>query len=126
MLQQDPAYAELCSSVTLQSKEQGFFLDFAHHVTNTVGAEWIGEKFVALKTDEERLRTCHELGECVHGVLQNVQELYRKKNSPVSFQKRQEAERYLEMGNPRQALLLCNHAIMRAPPTGRQQIGLVM
>jgi hypothetical protein len=126
MLQQDPAYTELCSSVTLQSKKQGFFLDFAHHVTNAVGSEWIGEKFAGLKTDEERLTTCHELGECVHGVLQNVQELYRKKNASVSSQKRQEAERYLGVGNPRQALLLCNHAIMRAPPTGKQQISRVM
>lgn len=118
MMQQDPTYTELCSSVTLQSKKEGFFLDFAHHVTDTVGSEWIAEKFAGLKTNEERLKTCHELGDCVHGVLQNVQELYRRKNAPLSFQKRQEAERYLEAGNPREALVLCNHAIMRAPPTG--------
>lgn len=118
MMQQDPTYTELCSSVTLQSKEEGFFLDFAHQVTDTVGPEWIAKKFAGLKTDDERLKTCHELGDCVHGVLQNVQELYRRKNAPLSFQKRQDAERYLEAGKPREALVLCNHAIMRAPPTG--------
>jgi hypothetical protein len=119
MIQQDPMYTALCSSVTLQSKEQGFFLDFADHVTGTVGAEWIDGKFALLRTDEERLKACYECGDCVHGVLQNVQELYRKKSAPLSAQKRREAERYLCAGDPRHALLLCNHSIMRAPPTGR-------
>jgi hypothetical protein len=120
MMQPDTAYTALCSSVTLQSNKQGFFLDFADHVTETVGSEWIDGKFAGLRTDEERLTACHELGECVHGVLQNVQELYRKKSGPQSALKRQEAERYLGAGDPRHALLLCNHAIMRAPPTGTE------
>ncbi|XP_021934580.1 SET and MYND domain-containing protein 4 isoform X2 [Zootermopsis nevadensis] len=118
MQQHDPTYTALCNSVTLQSNNQGFFLDFADHVTDTVDSEWINGKFALLRTDEERLRACYELGDCVHGVLQNVQELYRKKSAPLSAQKRREAERYLDAGDPRQALLLCNHAVIRAPPTG--------
>jgi hypothetical protein len=119
MLHQDPEYTALCSSVTLQSNNQGFFLEFADNVTDAVGSEWIEGKFARLSSDEERLKACYELGDCVQGVLQNVQEMYRKKSAPLSNQKRREAERYLGAGDAPRALLLSNHAIMRAPPTGR-------
>jgi len=121
MMQQDPTYTERCSSVTLQSNKRGFFFDFANNVAETVGSAWIDGTFAGLRTDEERLKACHELGDCVHGVLQNVQELYRQKSGSLSAQKRQEAERYLGAGDPRHALQLCNHAVTRAPPTGRRQ-----
>ncbi|XP_069700412.1 SET and MYND domain-containing protein 4-like [Periplaneta americana] len=117
-MQQDPAYTARCSSVTLQSNEQGFFLDFAAQVAEAMGSEWIDSKFATLRSDEARLRACYELGDCVHGVLGNVQELYRRKDAALSAQKRREAERYLSAGNPRPALQLCNHAVMRAPPSG--------
>lgn len=120
-MQQDPTYTELCSSVTLQSNKQGFFFDFANNVAETVGSAWIDGIFGGLRTDEERLKACHELGDCVHGVLQNVRELYRQKSASLSAYKRQEAERYLGAGDPRQALPLCNHAVIRAPPTGRRK-----
>jgi hypothetical protein len=121
MMQQDPAYTALCSSVTLQSNKRGFFFDFSYNVANTVGSAWIDGTFGGLRTDEERLKACYELGQCVHGVLQNVQELYRQKSSTLSAQKREEAERYLRAGDPKHALILCNHAVIRAPPTGRRQ-----
>ena len=120
-MQQDPTYTALCSSVTLQSNKRGFFFDFAHNVADTVGSAWIDGMFGGLRTDEERLKACHELGDCVHSVLQNVQELYRKKSASLSAQKRQEAEHYLGSGDARHALVLCNHAVIRAPPTGRRQ-----
>lgn len=121
MMQQDPSYTELCNSVTLQSNKRGFFFDFADNVAKTVGSAWIDGTFGGLRTDEERLKACHELGDCVHGVLQNVQELYRQKCASLSAQKRQEAERYLGAGDPQHAFPLCNHAVIRAPPTGRRQ-----
>ena len=121
MMQQDPAYTERCNSVTLQSNKRGFFFDFADKVVETVGSAWIDGTFGGLRTDEERLKACHELGDCVYRVLQNVQELYRQKSAWLSSQKRQEAERYLGAGDPQHALPLCNHAVIRSPPTGRRQ-----
>ena len=116
-MEQDPDYTALCSTKTLQSQEQGFFLDFAEQVSAAVSGKWIKNTLGGLRSDEERVRACWGLGDCVHRVLGNVQALYKGKDEPVSRGKIQEADRYLAAGHPKQALLLYNHAVMRAPST---------
>ena len=84
-----------------------------------MGNKWIKNKLGGLRSDEARVQACWDLGDSVHGVLNNVQALYRGKDDEVSAGKLQEGDRYLAAGNPRQALQLYNHAVMRAPsPAG--------
>ncbi|PSN41945.1 hypothetical protein C0J52_06418 [Blattella germanica] len=113
-MEPDLEYTALCSSKTLQSQDQGFFLAFAEQVTESVGRKWIKDKFSHLRSDEERIRVCAGLGDCVTGVLQNVQALYRRKDDKVSTMKRDEGDRYITAGNPQRALFLYNHAVVRA------------
>ncbi|XP_067005108.2 SET and MYND domain-containing protein 4 [Anabrus simplex] len=117
----DPFYTSLCSSVTLQSNKQGFFLAYAEHVLETLGTKWLNNVFAKLKTDEERIRACYsspKVYEAVHGTLQHIQELYRQKSAAVSRQKRLEARRELDAGRLQQALVLSSQSIIRAPTKG--------
>lgn len=56
----DKTYMSICSERTLQSNENGFFMNFAEHIAKTVGEKWIKNVFGKLTTDKERIRTVYE------------------------------------------------------------------
>lgn len=57
-MEKDPLYTSVCSAVTLQSHKQGFFQDYANHVSNLAGSDWL-EAFGKLKNDKDRLLICY-------------------------------------------------------------------
>lgn len=52
----DDRYTALCSEKTLQSDQNGFFLQFAEHVLASAGEDWLKNTFAKLTTDKERIR----------------------------------------------------------------------
>lgn len=53
----DSAYADLCSAVTLQSNENGFFRNMADDMVEMAGPEWL-RHFAALRCDRDRVAEC--------------------------------------------------------------------
>lgn len=56
----DKNYRNRCSEKTLQTNNNGFFMDFVNLVKETAGETWIQKKFGQLKTDNERIRSIYD------------------------------------------------------------------
>lgn len=56
----DKDYLLRCSEKTLQTNEKGFFLQFADHVAEVAGSNWIKNVFGKLQTDKERIRIIYQ------------------------------------------------------------------
>lgn len=56
----DKDYLTRCSQKTLQTNEKGFFLQFADHVAEVAGKNWIKNVFGKLKSDRERIKIIFE------------------------------------------------------------------
>ncbi|KAF2893355.1 hypothetical protein ILUMI_12818 [Ignelater luminosus] len=117
----DKDYLVRCSQKTLQTNEKGFFLQFANHVAEVAGKNWIKNVFGKLKTDRERIRIIFEykpVKDAICETLLHVQEIYRKKSAEVSQKRRLQAEELLQKKEYAKALILGSQSILRAPPTG--------
>ncbi|CAH1115603.1 unnamed protein product [Psylliodes chrysocephalus] len=117
----DKNYRNRCSEKTLQTNNNGFFMDFVNLVKETAGETWIQKKFGQLKTDNERIRSIYDSEETKHIVLKllsNVREVYRKKDGTISILRRLEAESAFESGDLNKSLLLYSQSVLRAPKTG--------
>ncbi|XP_054273214.1 SET and MYND domain-containing protein 4 isoform X2 [Macrosteles quadrilineatus] len=119
-MMEDEYYTSICSAATLQSNKKGFFQSYADTVIAQAGTHFLYE-FKKLKSDAERLLKIYnnkELYEVVHGVLDNVTQLYRGKAEHLAVQRRGEGEREAKKGRHERALLLLTQAVIRAPPPG--------
>lgn len=62
--------------------------------------------------------------EALAEVLSRVQPLYRGKDARVSTERREEAAKALEAGDVIKSLALASQAVLKAPMTGTNCIGL--
>ncbi|GLV38670.1 SET and MYND domain containing class 4 member 2 [Carabus blaptoides fortunei] len=111
----------MCSERTLQSDTNGFFLQFADHVVNFAGTDWLNQSFAKIQSDRGRIETLFhdtQIKDIVCDTLSNVQCIYRKKDAKVSRDKRQDAELFMKKGNATKALVLYCQSILRAPAKG--------
>ncbi|XP_025836273.1 histone-lysine N-methyltransferase ASHR1 [Agrilus planipennis] len=116
-------YLSRCSEKTLQSNENGFFLQFADKVEEVAGNNWINDVFGKLKSDKDRLRILYKfepVREVLCETLSRVQEIYRQKDASVSRSRRVAAEKLEKDGELQKALLLYCQSVLRAPGTGEE------
>ncbi|BES90742.1 Set and mynd domain containing [Nesidiocoris tenuis] len=110
----------ICSTLTLQSEEKGFFQTFAETVTATGGKQWL-EVFAKCQIDRDRIECClthPKVRDVVQGTLNNVQSMFRSKSAKFSKDKREEAEYHLSKNRLTQAALSANISVARAPFPG--------
>nr|XP_023024792.1 SET and MYND domain-containing protein DDB_G0273589-like isoform X1 [Leptinotarsa decemlineata] len=114
------AYTTICSERTLQTNDNGFFMDFVKLIKKHAGDSWIDNEFGKLKSDKERIR-CIYLSERTQkpivNVLSNVQEVFRTKSAGISQGKRLEAEKAFQKGDLRSSLMLYSQSVLRSPET---------
>uniref|UniRef100_A0A1B6DV01 Uncharacterized protein n=1 Tax=Clastoptera arizonana TaxID=38151 RepID=A0A1B6DV01_9HEMI len=118
-MEYDPLYTSVCNAITLQSQRQGFFQDYANTVTSEAGPVWI-EEFGNLQTDKDRFLKCfndEKLCDVIHGPLQNIQPLFRKKSAKIAQIRRLEGESAILSNNNSRALLLLTQSVIQAPYT---------
>lgn len=53
-------YMAICSEKTLQSNQKGFFMQFADHVAETAGKQWIKDVFGKLESDKDRIKIIYD------------------------------------------------------------------
>ncbi|XP_046669354.1 SET and MYND domain-containing protein 4-like [Homalodisca vitripennis] len=119
-MEEDQYYTSICSAATLQSDKKGFFQSYADNVLELAGSQWLNE-FRQLTSDSERLLKCYNderLYEVVHGVLHNVQEMFRGKAAQLSQLRRVDGDKAARGGKYERALLLFTQSIIRAPGPG--------
>ncbi|KAH8274951.1 hypothetical protein KR018_002553 [Drosophila ironensis] len=123
----DPAYAQICSTQTVQSEKKGFFNEFCVDVRETCGDKWLQNYFGKLKSNAARVLSIfsdREVCDPVLGVLEHVQPVFKPKDALFSAQRRAQGDKLLLMSSAddedakellQQALQAANLAVMRAP-----------
>lgn len=114
----------MCSSLTVQSEQEGFFGEFFECVREQCGDGWINKKFREIKTDRERLQCMFdsvEVCDIVLGTLEHVRPVYKLKDAQVSFQRRTQGDTFMKAGEYKHALLFYSQAVMRAPMFGENK-----
>jgi hypothetical protein len=110
----DPVFTSLCSQKTLQSHNDGFFNLFYQSVCeNFEGENWLNDVYKKLPDDKEKLRALYDdptVCGAVLGTLEHVQEVYRKKDSKFSWQKRDQSQHLLKENKLNHALILACQA----------------
>ena len=117
----DPLFTSICSAKTLQSDKNGFFNLFYQSVSENFSGkdeQWLENEFRQLKTDLDKLKAIYEdpvVCFDVLGTLEHVKPVYRQKDAMFSWQKRDQAMKFMNAGNPEMALLIASQAVMKAP-----------
>lgn len=129
----DKIFTAECSSRTVQANENGFFKNFFYTIVDSFKSEaewknWLNNQFGKSKSDEEKLQLLFNdpsVSWDVVGTLEHVQEVYRKKDSMFSWQKREQVTKLLQqceagtcMYGLDKVLILASQAVMRAPMKG--------
>ncbi|CRL06484.1 CLUMA_CG019432, isoform A [Clunio marinus] len=126
----DKIFTSECSSRTVQANENGFFKNFYYTIVDSFKTEdewknWLKNQFGKLESDEEKLQLLFNdpsVSWDILGTLEHVTEIYRKKDSMFSWQKREQVMKLLKQhdtGNCSigldKILILASQAVMRGP-----------
>lgn len=130
----DKIFTTKCSTKTVQSNDNGFFMNFYLTVVNSFKSdgeftEWLKNSFGKCESDFERLQFLYNdpiVSWEIIGTLEHVTEIYRKKDSLFSWQKREQVGKLVKMHDEGKAnvpsmdkiLILASQAVMRAPMRG--------
>lgn len=74
----DRLYTTLCSERTLQTDTNGFFFEFADHVVNFSGLDWLENTFGKLSNDRERIKSLLNDEHVIIYSLKKTMELLRQ------------------------------------------------
>lgn len=129
----DRIFTTKCSTKTVQSNENGFFMNFYLTVVNSFKDEkdfkvWLKDAFGKCQSDSEKLQFLYNdptISWEILGTLEHVTEIFRKKDAIFSWQKRDQVAKLLKLhdeGNCQipleKILILASQAVMRAPMKG--------
>lgn len=135
----DKIFRTKCSTKTIQSNENGFFMNFCLTVINSFSSDsdfqdWLKNNFAKCETDYEKLQFLYNdptVSWEILGTLEHVQEVYRKKDSMFSWQKREQVQKLLRSYDEGRSsvpldkvLILASQAVMRAPMKGEEEINM--
>ncbi|KAG5667579.1 hypothetical protein PVAND_015556 [Polypedilum vanderplanki] len=126
----DKIFTTKCSTKTVQSNDNGFFMNFYLTVINSFKDDqefkvWLRDCFQKCESESEKLQLLYNdptISWEILGTLEHVTEIYRKKDSIFSWQKRDQVGKLIKMhdeGNCQipldKILILASQAVMRAP-----------
>lgn len=117
----DDKYTNICSSITIQSEEQGFFSEFYESARDTCGDDWILSDFKNLDNDRKKIHALYNdpsVCDIILGTLEHVKPVFKEKNAKISIQRRAQGDACLKNGDLNTALLMYSQAVMRAPKYG--------
>lgn len=118
---EDFKFTNVCSTLTVQSDEKGFFNEFYQCVRDQCGDKWITGEFGKLKSDGDKILALYnDLNVCdiVLGTLEHVRPVFKPKDAKFSYQRRMQGDLLARNGDLKGALLMYSQAVMRAPDTG--------
>lgn len=129
----DDIFTSQCSTKTVQSNENGFFMNFYLTVVDSFKSEeefkkWLKSQFSKCESDREKIQLLYNDPTCsweILGTLEHVTEIYRKKDAMFSWQKREQVIKMLKISDEGKSqvsmdklLILASQAVMRAPMKG--------
>lgn len=129
----DKLFTKECSLRTVQADQNGFFQNFYCAVVDSFKShfdweKWLKNVFGEQKTDRLKFQLLFQdpsVSWIVLGYLENVSEVYRKKDAKLSIKKRKEVEdlvNQLKCGDKtvdlNKALIIASQAVLFAPYKG--------
>ncbi|CAG9811410.1 unnamed protein product [Chironomus riparius] len=126
----DKIFREKCSAKTIQSNEHGFFTSFCFTVINSFKSDqefqdWLKNYFAKCESDYEKIQFLYNdptVSWEILGTLEHVAEVFRKKDSMFSWQKREQVLKLVKAYDEGRGqvpldkvLILASQAVMRAP-----------
>lgn len=130
----DKIFRTKCSTKTIQANDNGFFMNFCNTIINSFPSEedfqdWLKNNFAKCESDYEKIQLLYNdptVSWEILGTLEHVAEIYRKKDSMFSWQKREQVQKLVKAyddgkGNVPldKVLILASQAVMRAPMKGK-------
>ena len=129
----DKIFRTKCSAKTIQANEHGFFGNFCQTVINSFKSDqefqdWLKNCFAKCESDFEKIQFLYNdptVSWEILGTLEHVAEVYRKKDSMFSWQKREQVQKLVKSYDDGigqvpldKVLILASQAVMRAPMKG--------
>lgn len=131
----DNIFTSQCSAKTVQSNENGFFMNFYLTVVDSFKSDeefktWLKTQFIQCESDREKMQLLYNdptISWEILGTLEHVTEIYRKKDAMFSWQKREQVMKMLRVSDEGKTnvpldklLILASQAVMRAPMKGKK------
>jgi len=113
----DPIYTQMCSLQTIYSNNQGFFGEFYESAKDVAKRAWIDNNFNKNTPDKYKILCLFDdsaVSDIVKGTLEHVQPIFKDKYPIIAQQKFNEAEKCAHLDDKEKALMLYNHAVVRA------------
>ena len=106
-------FRRLCSDMTLQSKQEGFFKDYLATIADEMSDEQF-EQFKQADTDEKRILYMWTL-EAFHKAMAEIKPVYKGKSSHESNQRREQGNSAFKNRDFKMALAFYNQSVIYSP-----------